>query len=298
MRRSVNGTEFAYEIHGDAEATPVVFLHGMPTDRRSMVPRFEPVFESLRGARSFRRIYPDLPGAGETPRPDSITDVDAYVQAVIDFIEAETAGSKRLAIVASSWGACVAIAYAARHAERLAGLALVAPWLGPDSVLPPRQTVGESEPGAFEGLPEPLVAGLSSVLAAHSRRVVDAIVKDVVPGMSSVDMATQKPIIAWRESLTKAIVGLEYHGPTLVVTGRQDAVCGYLDAWQLASRLPRASYVVLDRCGHAVQTEQIDLVRAVTSEWLARVNEALGRSYWADGASTMPAARSSTPSPG
>jgi pimeloyl-ACP methyl ester carboxylesterase len=269
----VNDTSFAYESHGDG--TPVVFLHGMPADRRSMVPRFEPVFETRRG---FRRIYPDLPGAGETPKPASITELDGYIDAIAGFIDAETEG-QRLALVGSSWGASFAIAYAVRHPERIVGLALVAPHLGPESVLPAPTTIVPSEPGVFDGLPEPLVAGLRAVLATHTRPVVDSIVRDVVPGMRSVDMSVIKPVLAWNEAASKAIASLHYDGPTLIVTGRQDSMCGYLDAWRLACRLPRATYALLDRCGHAIQTEQIELVRAHVGEWLGRVSEGLGRSY-------------------
>jgi pimeloyl-ACP methyl ester carboxylesterase len=61
--------------------------------------------------------------------------------------------------------------------------------------------------------------------------------------------------------------------PTLIVTGRQDANCGYRGAWDLLDNFPRATFAVLDRAGHALPMEQKALYHALLSEWLDRVEE-------------------------
>jgi pimeloyl-ACP methyl ester carboxylesterase len=65
-------------------------------------------------------------------------------------------------------------------------------------------------------------------------------------------------------------------GPTLIVTARQDHLCGFRDAWDLLDRFPRATFAVLDRAGHFVPIEQEGLCRSLIAEWLDRV------SGWAD----------------
>jgi pimeloyl-ACP methyl ester carboxylesterase len=59
------------------------------------------------------------------------------------------------------------------------------------------------------------------------------------------------------------------------VTGRQDSTVGYAGHWDVIERYPRATFAVLDRAGHALHHEQALLVRALTAEWLARVQEQL-----------------------
>jgi pimeloyl-ACP methyl ester carboxylesterase len=64
-----------------------------------------------------------------------------------------------------------------------------------------------------------------------------------------------------------------FSAPTLFLTGRQDNWCGYRDAYRLLDNYPRASFVVLDRAGHALSVEQKTLFRALVNEWLDRVEE-------------------------
>jgi pimeloyl-ACP methyl ester carboxylesterase len=61
--------------------------------------------------------------------------------------------------------------------------------------------------------------------------------------------------------------------PTLFLMGRQDSSVGYRDAWNILENYPRATFAVMDRAGHALFTEQEKLCRALTSEWIDRVEE-------------------------
>jgi pimeloyl-ACP methyl ester carboxylesterase len=64
-----------------------------------------------------------------------------------------------------------------------------------------------------------------------------------------------------------------FGAPTLIVTGRQDSVVGYRDAWKVLENYPRGTFVVLDRSGHFLEIEQGDMFRTLASEWLNRVEE-------------------------
>ena len=59
--------------------------------------------------------------------------------------------------------------------------------------------------------------------------------------------------------------------PTLIVTGRQDHVVGYQDAWRLIENYPRATFAVLDMGGHNVQIEQEDVFESLVQNWLDRL---------------------------
>jgi pimeloyl-ACP methyl ester carboxylesterase len=57
----------------------------------------------------------------------------------------------------------------------------------------------------------------------------------------------------------------------LIVTGRQDHVVGYQDAWRLIENYPRATFAVLDMGGHNVQIEQEDVFNSLVHSWLDKL---------------------------
>ena len=275
MQRNINGSPIGYESHG--EGRPIVFLHGLPNDRRSVKPRFEPMFSAT--GSTWRRIYPDLPGSGETPANPAIKDFDAYVATVSAFIDEETAGQP-VTLVGVSWGAYLAAAYAVRHPERVAGLAMIVPGLGPsEEAIRPAQKVLVTEPGAMDGAPPMVVGMMNAAATVHSRRVRELIERDVVPGGKAADHGFITHVLATRLSYHAEVRALRIDVPSLILAGKQDSMDGYVEAGELAQHLPRATYAVIDRAGHALAAEQTALVTAHVREWLARVNEGLGGSY-------------------
>ncbi len=68
-------------------------------------------------------------------------------------------------------------------------------------------------------------------------------------------------------------VSVLFEKPTLILMGRQDAHVGYRDGWDILEFYPRATFVVLDRAGHALGVEQEGLFQAIVNEWLDRVEE-------------------------
>jgi len=67
-----------------------------------------------------------------------------------------------------------------------------------------------------------------------------------------------------------------FTAPTLIVTGRQDSIVGYQDAWEIFENYPRATFAVLDRAGHGLYLEQEELYHMLFNEWLDRVEEYVG----------------------
>jgi pimeloyl-ACP methyl ester carboxylesterase len=65
------------------------------------------------------------------------------------------------------------------------------------------------------------------------------------------------------------------NAPTLIITWRQDNICGYRDALEVLDLYPRASLAALDRAGHLLRGEQEPLFIALVNEWLDRVEESI-----------------------
>lgn len=117
-RATVDGLEIVYLEGGEGE--PVVLLHGFGGDKDNWV----------RVARSltddYRVIAPDLPGFGESGRPEN-GNYGIWTQAERVHAFADTLGLERFHLGGNSMGGAIAGAYAGVHPDRLASLWLLAP---------------------------------------------------------------------------------------------------------------------------------------------------------------------------
>jgi pimeloyl-ACP methyl ester carboxylesterase len=83
---------------------PIIILHGLSIDHRAMAGPLEPVFKDREG---WKRIYLDLPGMGETPGLDWITNQEQVLDIVLHFIESVIPG-QRFAVAGYSYGGYLA----------------------------------------------------------------------------------------------------------------------------------------------------------------------------------------------
>lgn len=103
--------------------TPVVFLHGNPTSSylwRNVIPHV---------ADRTRALAPDLIGMGESGKPDSgyrFTDHAAYLDGWFDAL-----GLDQVVLVGHDWGGALGMDWAARHPDRVRGIALIETFLRP-----------------------------------------------------------------------------------------------------------------------------------------------------------------------
>ena len=104
------------------DGVPVLALHGWTPDHRLMTGCLEPIFAELPG---YRRLYPDLPGMGESPAGD-IDSSDGILAAVRAFID-EQIGTEPFIVIGESYGGYLARGLVAERPEQILGLGLVCP---------------------------------------------------------------------------------------------------------------------------------------------------------------------------
>jgi proline iminopeptidase len=124
-----HGHRIRYEQAGAADGIPVVMLHGGPGSGAS--PRQREIFDASR----WRIVQFDQRGAGlSTPQGETAHN---HTGALIGDIEAlrERLGIERWLVAGGSWGATLALAYAARHRERASGVLLRGVFLAGDADL-------------------------------------------------------------------------------------------------------------------------------------------------------------------
>ncbi len=260
------------EIVGDG--MPVVMVHGMGVDHRTMTGCMEPVFEA-RGE-AWKRIYFDLPGMGKTKGPEWITNSDDIVQVILKFIDT-VIPNQHLLLVGESYGGYLTRAVARERPGDVEGMLLIGPLVVPDDAgrdLPPRSVFRRDET-------------LRETLAPEERDLFDLFIVDqternwirfrdeMIAGFDAGDeefkARIRTKIEAYALSYDVDDLPARFEKPCLIVTGRQDCLAGYRDAWRLLENYPQCTFAVLDRAGHGLQIEQDRLFNALVHEWMDRV---------------------------
>ena len=261
----------AYDHRGPDDGKPVLLIHGWQGDHRYMAADLEPVFEET-GA--WRRTYIDLPGHGRTPAPPWLGNQEQVMSILRDFVGA-VLGHGPFAVVGNSYGGYLTLGLVRSMPERLLGAALLVPHLpAPDGSLdtPPHSTIAE-DPTAFGDLAadEGWIPGR---LVEQSRRAVLEIRRHDMPSIRIADQEYLARLDANYQLPADLIVhGEPFSGPSLIVTGRQDATVGYIAGWELLDEFPRATYATLDLAGHWLgRVERPQPFRALIRDWLDRMS--------------------------
>jgi len=265
-----------YELFG--EGRPIIMLHGWSCDHRYMVSDMEPLFRQRDG---WKRIYLDLPGHGRTPGKDWITNQDKILDVVLDFIDNVIPG-QRFVLVGSSAGAYLARGVVHHRSASIDGLLLTVPLIVADDAkrhLPSPVTL-VADPALVSEIETDGTEWLFQIPVVQSRKVFDFIRANLLPASKTGDQAFQAKIREHPENYAFSFDVDAFPkpcpAPTLIVTGRQDFVAGYRDAWEILNNYPRGTLVVLDRAGHLLNIEQEELFHVLVGEWLDRVEEYAG----------------------
>lgn len=262
-----------YETFG--EGIPIIMLHGWPIDHRVMLAALEPIFEQRAG---WKRVYVDLPGMGKSPGMDWINNQDQVLEIVSAFVE-KVVGEERFAVAGFSYGGYLGRGLVLRKPQAMLGLLLIASLIQADETdqdLPSPTTLVE-DPALLAELSPELAEAFRGLAVVQSRELLDAMRTYSIPARK---IADYKFLDRLRQNYAYSFdvddLPEPFGGPTLMVMGRQDAICGYRDAFQILENYPRGSLLVLDRAGHGLMVEQRTLFEAAVNEWLDRVEEYRG----------------------
>ncbi|KAK4892365.1 hypothetical protein LTR27_009199 [Elasticomyces elasticus] len=219
---------------------------------------------------------------GQTPA-GAIKDLDSMLQSLSAFVEKHILPSRFL-LIGTSCGAYFARALAYKYPSAVDGLLLRVPLIEPvtskrdlDPFVPvisnsallsslsttDRETLGDvpvQTPEYIDGLKTRLQTSILPAITASDSAVLETIRND--PDLYRLTTPMHSP-------------GMPFPKPTLILTGRQDTVVGYRDAWPLLACYPRASFVALDRTDHGLPVDDTDILifEALVSNWLSRCEE-------------------------
>ena len=268
-----------WEVSGNPEGRPVVFLHGGPGAGASADHRrfFDP--------ERYRIVIFDQRGAGRsTPLGALAANTTADLVGDIELLR-ETLGIARWLVFGGSWGSTLALAYAQAHPERVTGLVLRGIFLGrPQEIDWFLHGMGRFFPDVwrpFAGhLPE---AERGDLLGNYYRRLTDPDPEVHLPaarawsayeGACSTLLPSPETVAAFADDgMALGLARIEAHYfvnrlfladgalldgverirdiPAVIVQGRYDMVCPTATADALHQAWPEADYQVIPEAGHS-----------------------------------------------
>lgn len=258
---ATTGAELHYATHG--EGAPVLALHGAFSTHGELAAAVEPAFAS---AAEHRRLYPDLPGMGETPAHGSVRSANDVIDLLEELITAEI-GAEPFRVIGQSYGAHLARGIAARHPDQVSGLALICPM-----VLDARAE--EHIVVQHDGDPTTTISAehledYQSYFVIQTPSTAARFVEAVVPSLGRWDSEAVETLMS-DSMLVPDPDDCTYAGPTLVVTGRHDSLVGFRDQLRLIEHYPAGTHIIVADAGHALPHEHPALTDRVLGDWLQR----------------------------
>ena len=291
--------ELYYEQCGNPDGEPVVFLHGGPG--AGLVPDYRRFFDP----EAYRIVLFEQRGAGRS-KPHASLDDNTTWHLVSDIEQIrEHFGIDKWLVFGGSWGSTLALAYAERHPDRVTGLVLRGIFLcrpkeirwfyedsqGASAVFPETweqyvQVIPEVERGdMINAYYRRLTSDDAAVRlqAAQAWSVWEASALRLLPDQKMIDEFTEpEKAIALARIECHYFVNNSFfdtdnylieqvdrirHIPAVIVHGRYDMVCPFMNAWDLHRAWPEATLKIIPDAGHAATEPGIAdaLVRATDS---------------------------------
>lgn len=267
MKHELGNATINYVELGDGY--PIVILHAMGTDHRAMYAWMEEIFIQWHG---WRRIYVDIPGHGESRMNPYVQTSDEMLSLILEFLN-DILGNKSFAVVGMSFGGYLAQGILSSLRERVTGLCLISPALHVRRQPIPPKTVFEKDDTLLMKMEPDMLAAFETLMVTQTQDTFQRFSEEIHPGRQLTDRTFLTS--SWRTNgylfSSNPLEGKEFLQPTLLLSGRQDHICGYEDLHDMLKIFPNATYSVLDRAGHLIQFDQRHLLQILTAEWLDRV---------------------------
>jgi pimeloyl-ACP methyl ester carboxylesterase len=255
-----------YEEYG--EGKPVLCLHGCWVDHRLMTGCLEPFFNKIKG---FRRIYLDYAGMGKTPASSWIKSADDMLELIKYFIE-QIIPDENFLIIGESYGGYFSLGLIREIKEKIDGIMLICPDIHTKTLNkkhPVKQTIWKSDQFKMMENDTDVDAFLDKAVIA-TPEIYEKFKKDILSGIKMADVGFLKNY-GYAFTFEDELETIEFDKPVCILTGRQDHVVGYHNAYEILDRFPRAAFSVLDCAGHNLQNEIGPLFNEYIRNWLWRI---------------------------
>jgi 3-oxoadipate enol-lactonase len=249
QRARIDGVELAYEVRGTG--TPLVMIHGGQGDQ-TMFNGLAASFASYFSVLTF-----DQRGSGLSEKPDMDYSIALLADDTAALMDHE--GFAAAHIIGVSMGGTIAQELVLRHPQKVRSLVLGCTTPGGSKAI----RIGGSTLAAAYST-QPMSAeerGRALAEAAFTKGYIEQH-PDIIAAM--IEARHQRPIdVVALDHRIKAVLKHDAYDrlpqircPTLVITGRDDALVSWENSQILADRIPGAELVLLESAGHCFWLEQ------------------------------------------
>lgn len=268
MNIDVSLANISYEVIG--QGIPVLLIHGFSLDRQVMKGAYEPLFEQFD---SFKRIYVDLPGMGESKEEKGLLGSHDILNSLLDFVD-KVIGQDKFIVIGQSYGGYLAQGIVATIPERTLGLGLLCPLIIADSDyrdLPDHKMVLDDSAHITYTDQEVFEEFLEFAVVAN-QKTYDRFLSDILVGFEKATSEVLEVIRMENYALNPEPYKRmqAYDKPSLILVGKQDATVGYKDVFKLDGMLKNLSIHMINACGHALQYEQVESFNMISKNWLEK----------------------------
>ena len=252
-----NGYDIGYVEAGGGNATPIVFLHGVGSDKSAWRPQLEHF------GRTRRAIAFDYPGYGDSDPAPQGTTRDDYAFAIISAMH--ELGVDRAHICGLSLGGVVAVAMSHHAPERCASLILADTFAAHPNGL----AIYERSLEGSRDLPAMAEARVDVLLA---QPIDPQIRREVAETMSRIDPDAYRigaKAVWLADERDRA---QEIKVPTLVLVGDQDLVTPVDLSSELVDLIPDARMRLITGAGHLSNLEKPDAFNAIVGQFIENLN--------------------------
>lgn len=283
MYFSSGTVQLYYESHG--QGIPIIFVHGLGVDHRTLHGIFEPFFiqnedrrksEESTQSVSFQRIYINLPGMGKTKVTSEIQSSDDILNLLLQFIEFFL-GKSKFILIGESYGGYLSRGILYHIRKQLLGVVFICPVIVPERenrTVPPK-TIVQKDDRFWNSLTEEEQDDYMYSTTIISQENWTRFNQLIRSAYSTVNKPFIQNLFFNNYRLTHNIDQIQepYLLPSLFLLGKQDSIVGYKDAWQIYDDFPNGSFMIINHAGHNLLIEQEKFSLEPISEFLAQFEQ-------------------------
>ena len=246
-----------YTAAGGGEASPIVFLHGVGSDKSVWRPQLEH-FGATRGAIAF-----DYPGYGDSDPAPQGTTRDDYAAAILSAMR--ELGLERAHVCGLSLGGVIAIAMHHAAPDRCASLILADTF----AAHPEGRAIYERSLAGSSDLPAMADARVDVLLAQPADPQVR---REVVETMSRIDPAAYRigAEAVWLADQRDRAAAIQV--PTLIICGDEDRPTPPDLSRELHAMIAGSRLAMIPNAGHLTNLEQPDAFNRLVGEFVRSVD--------------------------
>lgn len=244
---------------------PVVLLHGFPLDRTMWEPQREPLSKA-----GFRVLALDLPEFGQSTAGNEAFTIERAADVLADFLHA--LDIPRAVVGGLSMGGYVAMAFARRYHDRLAGLILADTRSEPDDSIARQNRDALMARVKAEGPQAAAAVMVPKLLSEQTQKtnpgLVEVMQRMILRQRGSAVIAGLQALRD-RPDAAPGLLGVAV--PTLILVGQSDTITPPALAEKLAARIRGSELVAIPDAGHMSNLENPEAFNAAVIGFLNRL---------------------------